>query len=1185
MAGTPQCPPLQERYVREHGRTHLTGLQAIIRLPFDQIRRDRRDGRRTAALFSGYPGSPLAGLDLKLRGLRELMDRDDVQLVPGLNEELAASAVAGTQLVELFPHSKYDGVLGLWFGKAPGLDRSLDALRHANFTGTSRAGGALAVIGDDPFCKSSSLPSHSEHACAHAYMPLLVPADAAEVLRLGHHAIELSRYAGLWVGLRVVADVADGGAVFEVPAEATIERPKFEVLDRDFEPQLDTGLLPPQVLKIEEDLVFARLEAARQYAYANGLNPITSKHKRDQIGFVAAGALYRELETALMRLGLNENRRRELGIRVMKLDMVFPMEPRRLAEFADGLDEIVVVDTRRGFVEEQIRTSLFNEPEHPMVSGQRRENGEPWLARHDSMTAGTLALDLAQHLADRLDCTELLEMAAPIQRAQTRAEEAHAPSRAPHFCSGCPHSASTRNPEGSVVGGGIGCHSMALLMDRDVRYMGAMGSEGAHWIGLEPFVDTPHLFQNLGDGTYFHSGRQAIRACVEAGSTITYKLLYNRTVAMTGGQRAVGEKSIYHVVRDLLGDGVSHVVAMTDDATLSSMSEVNDRVEVVSREDWPRTMERVRTLSGVSVMIYDALCANQRQRLERRGVLVRADERIMINEDVCEGCGDCGVKSSCASLRPVATPLGRKTRVHQSSCSDDRSCVDGDCPAFMGVRAKRAPVPAFEDQLEGELPEPERAKLDSGRYELAMVGVGSTGVVTIDALLVRAAELDGLSALHLDQTGLAQRGGKVVSHLVVSADPELSGSPRVGWGAADTLLAFDPVGASDRHAIRVLDPERTRAVVHDYAAPTVAELSDPSATPHDPAADLAQIEAVAQSMTSIPAELLADSVLDEVLCANMILVGAALQLGLLPVSRASLEQAIRDNRASVELNLRALQLGRAVVAQPELARTLTEDATPPSVALVHPNAATHAARLLKSRWEPIPRACEAFSEGGSELETILANFALELRRYQSARYAGHFLRRIRAIAETEAAVDPGSTKLTETAARELYRFMAYKDEYEVARLLLHGPHRRWLERRSESAPKLSYHLHPPLLRALGMQERKLALGRWIEPLFHALHLVRRVRGTWLDPMRYVKARRLDRELRGWYASVLEQLGHVSGKQNLGEAIAIAALPEQIRGFEGLRAQSAEQVRPQVEKRLRVLLASCKQASAESVSTE
>ncbi len=1165
-------PPLWERYTRTRGRIHLTGLQALVRLALDQLRRDAHAGLRTGALLSGYPGSPLAGLDSLLASLAPLLERSDVRFVPGLNEEIAAGTVAGTQLVETFPHERYDGVLGFWFGKAPGFDRSIDALRHANFVGTGRSGGALAVVGDDPFCKSSSLPSHSENAFAHAWIPLFAPADPGDVLRLGRLAIALSRYSGLWSGLRIVADVADAGRIIELEdVENEIALPEFALPSGPFTKRIDTQLLPPNVLRIEQDLVFGRLEAVHRFARANGLNPITSRHARDRIGLVAAGSLYRELESALDLLGLDEARRERLGLRLLKIDLVWPLEAERVREFASGLEAIVVVDSRRAGLEEQVRSALYDTDMRARVLGQRDERGDAWLAKRHEISGGTLAQDLAPWLSVRLDEPALIARLAPLEAALARADSGAEPSRAPHFCSGCPHASSTKLPEDSVAGGGIGCHTMALLMpEREVRLLGAMGSEGSQWIGLAPYTETRHLFQNLGDGTYFHSGRLAVRACVEAGVAITFKLLWNGVVAMTGGQNATGAKPLAAVVRDLLSDGVREIVVMSRDPGVDVLAGYEPRLRRVERSDWDAAMRELREQPGVTVMIWDELCANEKQRLERRGVLARSSERVVINEDVCEGCGDCGVKSSCVSLRPVATTLGRKTRVHAGSCSDDRACLDGDCPAFLTVEDSPAEPMAFESFVGSDLPEPPLPEWDGNRFELQLVGIGSTGVVTIDALLVRAAEHDGLFAMHLDQTGLAQRGGKVVSHCVLSREP-LVGSPRIEPGRADVLLAFDPLGAADCESLRALDPARTRAIVHELCVPTGADVGTPDFRPPEPSEQIAPLLGATRSLERVPAELLAEVALGQVLSANLVLLGFAWQRGLVPLSLRALERAIRENGIAIDANLRAVRLGRASACDAELVARLLDDATPPAIG--DEPAIERAARTLGRSWSALHEALGRFQHAKDcdQVTNRIAAFALDLVDYQGRRLAERYCDRIARLAEAEAAIDPESPELCNAAARELYRVLAYKDEYEVARLLLRGPHRRWLRRHSAREPRIRYHLHPPLLRALGLS-KKLALGPWIEPLFAALVRARGVRGTPLDPFGWTRARRLERELARWYEGVLDELASRLRAENLGEALEIVRLAEGVRGYEEIKAARAAELRPIVDRKLAALSA-------------
>jgi indolepyruvate ferredoxin oxidoreductase len=1149
-------PPAWERYVRAKGRLHLTGLQALVRLTLEQVRRDRAEGRRVGVVVSGYPGSPLAGFDQALRAVEPLLHENDVRLIPGINEELAASTVGGTQLLELFPHSQYDGVVGMWYGKAPGLDRSLDAIRHCNFTGTSRHGGVLAVVGDDPGCKSSSLPSHSHHAFAHAFVPLLAPANAEEVLNLGLHGIALSRYSGLWVGLRVVADVADGGGIFEVGERTLPQLPKLELGGRPFRPRIDPLLLPPNVNRIEEEIVLGRLEAVREYALANDLDTIES-HKRDRLGIVAAGWLWTELVEALERLGIDASARASLGLRLLKVGLVYPLSSRTVEKFGGGLEQVVVIDERRGFLEEQVRGALSGGIEQPFVVGQRTERGEPWLAALPDLGADRLAVELGTFLGRQLGRPELLERAGRL-RARSSEDDVTRLVRPPHFCSGCPHSVSTRLPEGSVAGGGIGCHTMALLMDRGVRFLGAMGSEGAHWIGLAPFVDTPHIFQNLGDGTYAHSGRLAVRAAVAAGARVTFKLLYNGRVAMTGGQEIVGGKLVADLTRDLLSDGVARVIAVSDDLELRTLALSHPRVECVPARKYEASMRRLADEPGVTALVFDEFCAHEKQRLQRRGILPRPAERVMIHEDVCEGCGDCGAKSACLSLRPVPTPLGRKTRVHATSCSDDRSCIDGDCPAFLSMEGTREKGRGRETWLAGALPDPALPTWGDDPYRLLLVGIGSTGVVTTNAILMRAAEIEGRFALHLDQTGLSQRGGRVVSHALIGRRP-LHGSPRVGDGLADGLLAFDPLGSTDASALRAVSTERTRAIVHGALSPTAEMVTRPELDLPDLEELIARLGRHTREVHVIESEAIAEAVFGSSLSA-VVPIGYACQLGVGPVRPESLDQAIVDRDIAVEENRSALRLGRAIALDPSLARRILANETPPTVARPRsPDEAT----VLGDAWTEIERLIPADPPEEETLAATVAGLALDLADYQDPRYARSYLERLIPIMRAETAAGTGTLDLTATAARELYRLMAYKDEYEVARLLVRGPYRRWLESHSKGRLRVRYHLHPPLLRALGLR-RKLAMGRWVEPLLRALIPLRRLRGTRLDPFGHTAVRRMERDLSVWYADLLEAVARGLRADNLGEALEIVSAPETIRGFEEIKVHRAEEARRRVD---------------------
>ncbi len=1173
-ASVENVPPLWERYTRESGPVHLTGLQALIRISLDQLRRDRLNGLRVGAFYSGYPGSPLAGLDQTLLRLRELLDREDVRLVPGLNEELAAGAVCGTQMLDQFPHSGYDGVLGLWFGKAPGLDRAIDVIRHSNFIGISRHGGALALVADDPMCKSSSLPSHSETALAHAYVPTLYPADAAEVLELGRYAFALSRYSGLWTALKIVPDVADGGSIFDVREDAAPPKlPDFEIDGQPFAKRIETYLLAPRVNRVEEEVIYHRLEAARRFAHANGLNPIDGHQGSERIGIVAAGRLYRELVSALDRLGLDQRERARLGLRLLRVQLLYPLDSRRIQEFAEGLEEVIVLDERRGFLETHLRAELCNSRSRPRVLGQYDAQGKPWLARNTDVRSEVIARDLAEYLSRRLSRPDLAlsrpdlaERARQIPHPFALRVERLEPGRKPHFCSGCPHTRSTQVPEGSLAGGGIGCHTLALLQGDGVQFINAMGSEGSQWIGLSHYVDPRHIFQNIGDGTYFHSGRLALRACVEAGVTITYRILYNGVIAMTGGQTPVGLKSAAELVRELLAEGVARVIAVSSDSELLELARKEAKLELIPREDYEEGLRHLREQPGVTVVLFDQVCSNQKARMEKRGILPRRNERIAIQRDVCEGCGDCGTRSSCLSLWPVQTALGRKTEVHETSCTDDRSCLDGECPAFISLEIQEAPSTRALPFDRDSIPPPPRATLDGHRFEILTAGIGSTGVVTLNAILLRAAEYDGLHALHLDQTGLAQRGGRVTSHCILSTEP-ISGSARVGWGSADVCFALDPLSTNEPDSLICIDAQRTHTLVLEALAPTAPEVSDPKVRGRSLEMLCDQLDRCSRSLFRLRGGELTEAVLGSARAANVALLGAALQLGLLPLTLASLEATIRDSGISVAENLAALHLGRAVAHDPDLVEGLLADSRAPSIGDAgSPEAAE---QLLGSDWSHLAaslRACGPGREVTRSIE-ICAAFACDLVDYQHAAYARAYLHTLSRVHRAELRAKPGSLRLFGIACRELYRVMAYKDEYEVARLLLRGPYRRWLEARFEGRPRMHYYLEPPLLRKLGLA-KKVRIGRAAaDPMFSLLYRLRGLRGRLADPFRWLRARRLERELIGWYVELLERLGKVVSPANLDACAALAERVSEIRGFERVKEERAQAVRLQVQDEL------------------
>ncbi|MEV4101681.1 indolepyruvate ferredoxin oxidoreductase family protein [Nonomuraea sp. NPDC049649] len=1119
---------LEDRYEATAGRVQLTGVQALARLPIDQHRRDLTRGRRVATFVSGYEGSPLGGYDLELHRQRRLLEANDVVFQPGLNEESAATAVQGSQLANTLDGARYDGVLGIWYGKAPGLDRATDALRHGNLMGAHPDGGALVLVGDDPAAKSSSVPCSSEFALADLAMPFLYPADSQDVLDLGLHAVELSRASGLWVGLKVVTAVADGSSTVYLDDE----RP---------EPLLPPGakrhrptarLLQPTLGPLERGLVADRLRLAREYARLNRLNRVVGAAGGDRVGVVAAGRTYLDVVESLRRLGIDEADLPESGVRLLRVSMPFPLEEETVREFADGLAEIVVVEEKRSFLESAVRDILYGRPAAPLVTGKRDPGGEELVPAYGELDVDAIVPRLRRRL---------LAHGVPVRPEPPRARprrELPLLRRAPYFCSGCPHNTSTKTVEGSLVGGGIGCHAMVVLMDEAqvgaVTGLTQMGGEGLQWLGMAPFVERGHYVQNLGDGTFDHSGSLAIRAAVAAGVDITYKLLYNSAVAMTGGQRTVGGMGVAQIVGVLLAEGVSKIIITTEDLRRYRRVRLPRGVRVWDRSRVEEAQRVLAETPGVTVLLHDQECATETRRRRKRGLLPQPATRVFINERVCEGCGDCGRVSNCLSVQPVATEYGRKTRIHQASCNLDASCLDGDCPAFMTVSA--APVTRAPGTIEAaDLPEPEPV-VDGDAFGVRVLGIGGTGVVTVSQILATAGLIAGWHARSLDQTGLAQKGGAVVSDVKFSRERRLT-SNRLAEGECDLYLGCDLLVAADPGNLTVASPERTVAVLSTSEVPTGRMVADPAA------GFPAQEELTAPILDRVrpgpvrllDARALASALFGDDQTANMLLVGVAYQQGAIPLPAEAIEEAIRLNGVAVETNLQAFRHGRRFVSTP---------AAP------------------EARAEPAPREDVTGivqAPPGSELARLVALRSHELRAYQDLGYARRYTTLVERVRSLEASRVPGSTAFTESVARHLFKLMAYKDEYEVARLCLGDDVRAALAERFGPGARASWKLHPPFLRALGVR-RKLTLGPWFRPALVALRGLRRLRGTPFDPFGRTRVRRVERELVREYAELVE---HVAGRlspDNIALAVELAGLPDQVRGYEDVKLRNVEKYR-------------------------
>ncbi len=1114
---------LDEKYRLLHGRAYLTGIQALVRLPMDQMRRDRRAGLNTASFISGYEGSPLGGYDLALARVRPLLDEHQIHFVPGVNEDLAATSIFGSQIAHVLGASKYAGVLGIWYGKGPGVDRSGDILRHANLAGTGPNSAALALAGDDHISKSSTIPHQSDLSFYNFGIPIFYPGNTQEILDYGLLAIALSRFSGAWVAMKMVTNVCDGGATVDFDPD----RPSI-TLPAGYKKHSDARLVIPFTLQLEHEVNYRRLEAAREFAAVNQVNHVFGARDAARFGIAAAGKPYYDLMQSFRDLGLRREDLDPLGLRVAKFGMTFPLDPQFVAEFARGLETILVIEEKRSFLELQLRETLYNRTIRPAILGKQDEHGQVLLPATGELDPERIAGVLARYLPPRDATTVRLN---EIREIAARHREKIG-SRAPVFCSGCPHNRSTLLLEGQVAAGGIGCHGMSATQGQSGRgyaFLTHMGGEGAPWIGIAPFVERRHIFQNIGDGTYFHSGSLALEAAVAAGVNITYKILYNGAVAMTGGQQPSGALPVPALTHKLEAEGVCKTVVLTDSLEKYNGVPLAANTTLRHRDALAEVMRELEQILGVTVIIYDQLCAAEKRRLRARRKLEEPTVRVVINEAVCEGCGDCVRQSNCMSLYPVQTEFGPKTRIHQSSCNKDYSCVLGDCPSFVtvtlkpgtGLRKKTVPnLPA------AEVPEP-RSKVSAGEgYAILAPGIGGTGVVTINALLATAAWLDGISAITLDQTGLAQKGGAVVSSIILSDRP-IEAAAKIGFGNADLILGFDLLGAASADNLSRAHPSRTMAVINTAEIPT-GDVVRGRAVLYGPSRAVDIIEGCTRKGRNIyvDANRIAEALFASHLAANVFLLGVAYQGGLIPLSAQSLEQAIRLNAVEIERNLEAFLWGRKYYQN-----------APAVEELLAPQTTTEPPAFLDRR-------------------------VTELAQYQNTKYAEQY----RAFVNQVAAREPA---LAEQVARNLFKLMAYKDEYEVARLLTQPEFERQARAMWESCESISYNLHPPLLRAIGLKN-KLKLGPWFRPVLRLLAGLKVLRSTSLDPFGYAALRREERALIVWYRNLVQEVLEHIAPANLSLAIEIAILPGQIRGYEQIKMSSIREVKRLAEEKLALL---------------
>jgi indolepyruvate ferredoxin oxidoreductase len=1161
-------PNLDDRYLREEGTVYLSGMQALVRLPIDQSHRDRRAGLRIGTFISGYPGSPLGGYDLALRQARAILAPHDIRHVPGANEELAATALSGTQMLDHYPHSRYDGVVALWYGKGPGVDRSGDALKHGNFAGTSRHGAVVVLSGEDHEAKSSTMPYQDDYAFVGHGMPIVYPASTGEFLTLGLHAIALSRFSGCWVAMKLVGQLADGGETVQVsPDDPGIVVPELVIDGKPFRKSTDFTFFPGLNIETERRLYYERHRAVLAYARANSLIWAEVGAPGDRLGLVTAGKTHADLRQALLDLGLDEAALRRLGVRILRAALIYPLDSEAVRGFAQGLEEIVVVEEKRGFLEAQVKEALAGLRRGVRVLGKADETGTPLFPIQGGMDSDLVAerlgprllrlaegqVDLAARIQSRLDA---------IREVRARPYEVH-PGRTPNYCSGCPHNVGTRLLPGEVAWGSPGCHSFASIIEQPERHIVSMtqlGGEGLPWIGLGPYTERPHLVQNVGDGSLFHSSLLNIRFCVATGANITFKVLYNGFVANTGAQEMVGGKPVPELTRMLELEGVRTTVVLTKDPDAYRGAELagNARVEAVDRQE--TVLQELKDTPGVTVLIHDGLCANERRRRQKRGQLPASNRFVVINEEVCEGCGHCGALTNCMSLHRVETEFGPKTRVHPSSCNQDLSCLGGDCPSFVTVETEpgtgyRRPSPPV---LEADaVAEPaSRVRLDRP-YHVYLPGVGGTGVITLNALLSWAALIDGLHVLSYDQTGAAQKWGPVLSSLILARPEEAVAANKVGLGRADLYLALDLLAAGTRVNLDRCDPARTVAVVNASVLPSGEMVRNVDFTPPI-AAIRAQIDrhTRADANVAVDARRLSEGLFGDYMTTNVFVLGVAYQAGLLPLTRAAIERAVRLNGVVVEQNLQAFRYGRLWVADPERVRALVEEP-------VRPFEAERTATLDRLGGQAARAYVSLLERCGPldpEARRLLAIRVGELMDYQDAPYAAAYVAFVLEVAAREEALAPGRREVTYAVIRNLYKLMAYKDEYEVARLYLKPAFQAGVRGLFTAPRRVVWHFHPPFLRALGLR-RKLRLGPWFAPVLRILRALRRLRGTPFDPFGYAAVRREERRLIPWYRGLVRKALDGAGPEAYARAVSTARLPESIRGYEDIKLRSIHGVRP------------------------
>jgi len=1125
---------LNDKYTVASGRIILSGTHALVRLPMMQKKIDAASGLNTAGFISGYRGSPLTSYDMELWRAKSLLAQHDIVFQPGVNEDLAATAVWGTQMLDSVPQPNRDGVFAIWYGKGPGVDRSGDPFKHGNVAGSHANGGVLLVAGDDHTGKSSTVAHQSEHALIHAGVPILVPANVEDVIEFGLKGWAMSRYTGLFVGFKLCNEV------LEQTMTVDIGLPPPPVLpDRGPPPAHGFNNYPSHLDRLASDIVVRRHRwpLVSRFVRANGINRVLFDAQERRLGIVAAGKAVEDARQALMLLGLDDAAAGELGISFYKLGCVYPLEPEGLAEFARGQKTLLFVEEKDPIAENQAKAVLYGTSVTPDIVGKVDVDGAALLPSDEQLDPSMIALVILNQLRNLgKDTTRLSERIEQISASRGAIGNLTpvGVARSPYFCSGCPHNTGTRFPADGVAAGGIGCHAMAMYSGPAMMPNTQMGGEGAQWFGLSHFTDTPHIFQNMGDGTYYHSGLLAIRGAVAAGVSMTFKILYNDAVAMTGGQPTDGPLSVGDISRQVLSEGVALCAVVTDRPELyGPESGLAPGVAVRHRDDYDAVQRELRDVKGVTVVVYEQTCAAEKRRRRKRGKFPDPAKRMFINSDVCEGCGDCSAKSNCVSVWPLETELGRKRQIDQSSCNKDYSCVKGFCPSFITVldaEPRKPEASALSERNDFDLPEPFQPDLAGRSFNIMISGIGGTGVVTVGALLGMAAHLEGKASSVFDMTGLSQKNGSVYSHVRIAAQRSELAAQKLGLGEADVALAFDSIAALSSEPAITLDPSRTRTVVNARITPTPAFQRNPDLEIDDKMV-MRRLVRLSKEVSAVDATGLGLALLGDTIAANLFLLGYACQLGLIPLSPDAILKAVEINGVAVKFNSAAFSLGRLQAVDPGRVGEAAKE------------------RMPQGRFKPL-----------TGLSEIVAHRVRLLTDYQDAKYAERYRRLVDRIAEAERTNVAGRDELSVAVARNFAKLMAYKDEYEVARLHSSAAMRAQLESAFEPGARYRYNLAPPLISRrdpVTGELQKREFGPWVFHVFKVLARLKGLRGGKLDIFGYTAERRMERRLIDEYEARLLKIADVLTTRNYPLAVKIASVPAQIRGFGHVKEANVE----------------------------